>query len=433
MAINDIFKKLDGDVKDLIKGSGVSLVFRVVGVLFLYIFTVLITNNFGSTVYGEFTFFLLSLKLIVLISTAGIDTYLLRYISENPEESKIKTLVGNGTFAVVINSVIIGIIIYVLAQSYYEVFFSDLWFVSILILGIFPYSLAKINAQLFRAKRKAGMYSLIEFTAIPLFAIVYFYLIQQFNFANKNIPVLAYLWAVVTTFFISVVNWQLKYGFSLLKNIGSHVKQIKTTNKLALPFLLAGSSIYFGQWAVSLILKYFKGDDALGVFDAAFRTGWILMLPLAASTTIAAPIFSRMFTEKDNQGIERIIKLTTNIVFLITTPLMLITYFFSEQIMAFYGSDFVETGHILKILLIGFFFNTLTGPVSVLLQMAEKQVLVQNVFLFSTIFNIILCFLLIPKYGIIGACWSNVIYQIIINGYLLLYLKLKFGYLSFGN
>jgi len=433
MTINEIFKRLDGDVKDLIKGSGATLMLRVVGVLFLYIFTILITNNFGSTVYGEFTFFILSLKLIALISTAGIDIYLLRYISDNPEESKIKRLVGNGTMAVTINSIVIGIVVYVLAQSYYETFFSDFWYVSLLILGIFPFSIAKINAQLFRAKKKATMFSLIEFTTIPLFAIIYFYLIQRFDIQSKNLPVLAYILGVITTFIISIISWQLKYGTSIVKNLGNHLKQIKTTNSLALPFLIAGSSVYFGQWSVSLILKYFKGVDALGIFDAAFRTGWILMMPLFASTTIAAPIFSRMFSEKDHKGIERIIKLTTNVVFFITIPMMILVFLFSEQIMTFYGSDFVETGHILRILLIGFFFNTLTGPVSVLLQMAEKQVLVQNVFLLSSIFNIILCFFMIPKYGIEGACWSNVIYQIIINGYLLLYLKLKFGYLSFGK
>jgi len=395
MAIKDIFKRQDGDVKDLIKGSGATFFIRIIGVLFLYIFTVIITNRFGSSVYGEFTFFLLSLKLIALISTAGIDIYLLRYISDNPEESKIKRL--------------------------------------LLLLGIFPFSIAKINAQLYRAKKNATMYSLIEFTTIPLFAIIYFYLLQQFNVESKNLPVLAYVLGVLSTFLIAIINWQLKYGISLVKNIGNHLNQISTTNKLAMPFLIAGSSIYIGQWSVSLILKYFKGDDALGIFDAAFRTGWILMMPLAAITTIAAPIFSRMFTEKDDNGIRRILKLTTNVVFFITTPMMIIAYLFGDQIMAFYGSDFVQTGHILKILLIGFFFNTLTGPVSVMLQMVEKQQLVQNVFLLSTIFNVLLCFFLIPKYGIIGACWSNVIYQIIINGYLLIYLKLKFGYLSFGK
>jgi len=433
MTILDIFKNLDEDVKDLIKGSGASLFIRIIGVLFLYIFTVIITNNFGSTIYGEFTFFLLSLKLIVLISTAGIDIYLLRYISENPVESKIKRLVGNGTIAVTINSLIIAIVIYVLAQKFYQTFFSDFWYITLLVLGIFPYSLAKINAQLYRAKKKASMYSIIEFMAIPFFAILYFYLLRHFNFESQNLPVLAYVLAVITTCLISILNWQLKYSPSIGKNFGNHIKEIRTTNKLALPFLIAGSSIYFGQWSISLILKYFNGDDALGIFDAAFRTGWVLMLPLAASTTITAPLFSRMFTEKDDKGIERILKLTTNVVFFITTPMMILAYIFSDQIMAFYGSDFIETGHILKILLIGFFFNTLTGPVSVLLQMAEKQVLVQNVFLLSTVFNIILCFFLVPKFGIIGACWGNVIYQIVINGYLLLYLKVKFGYLSFGK
>lgn len=433
MAIKGIFKKLDGDILDLIKGGGATFFIRIIGILLLYLFTIAITNNWGADVYGEFTFFVLSLKLIAIISTAGLDIYLLRYISDSPKETKIGRLVGNGTVAILLNSIIIGIIIYFLGRIYFETFFSQFWYVSMLILGILPFSITKINAQLFRAQKNASMYSFIEFSGIPFFAIIYFYILKQFNYDSNNIPVLAYTLGIITVFIISIFKWQLKYGIEIIQNLTHHFKQFTTTNKLALPFLIAGSSIYFGQWAVSLILKYFEGDAALGNFDAAFRIGYLLMMPLFASTTIAAPIFSRKFTTNDNKGIEKILKLTTNVVFFITTPMMIIAYLFSDQIMAFYGPDFEQSGGILKIILIGFFFNTLTGPISVLLQMAEKQVLVQNVFLISTIFNVLMCYFLIPKYGIIGACWSNVIYQIIINGYLLIYLKVKFGYLSFGK
>lgn len=433
MILNKIYDKLDGDVKDLIKGSGATFLIRIFGVLLLYVFTVIITNKWGQDVYGEFAFFVLSLKVISLFATAGIDTYLLRYISDDPQEGKISKLVSEGTIAVIFNSFIIGVIIFFLAQYYYQIFFSEYWFITLLLLGIFPFSISKLNAQSYRARKSASMYSIIEFSGIPFFSIVFYFLLSYLNIGEKLIPIYAYLLGVLVVFLISTLHWQLKYAKKLFADLGSHFKQIRVTNKLATPFLIAGSALYLGQWTVSFILKYFEGDGALGNFDAAVRIGYLLMMPLVACTAIAAPIFSRKFAMNDKQGLKQILKLTTNAVFLVTTPIMILAYLFSDQIMALYGPDFAHSGSILKIVLIGFFFNALTGPISVMLQMAEKQVLVQNVFLISSLFNVVLSYFLIPKFGIVGACWSNVIYQLLINGYLLIYLKLKFGYLSFGK
>ncbi len=428
--LKNIFDKFDTDVKDLIKGSGTTFFIRIIGILLLYVFTIIVTNNLGATVYGEFAFFVLSLKLISLFTTAGVDTYLLRYISDDPQENKISRLVGNGTITVVFNSCLILLIVFILAQFHYETFFTEYWYVTLLIIGVLPFSISKLNAQSFRAKKNTIMYSIIEFTALPFFAILYFYIL---NSKNQHAPVLAYTLATLSVFVISMFKWQFKYRSKILKNLVGHFKEIKKTNKVALPFLIAGSSIYLGQWGVSLMLKYFEGNDILGNFDAAIKIGNLLMMPLVASATIIAPILSRKFATNDKKGLERILKISTNAIFFLTIPLIIITYLFSNEIMALYGPDFAHSGNILRIILIGFSFNVLSGPISVLLQMAEKQVIVQNVFLLSSLFNIAACAYLIPKYGVIGACWSNVIYQIAINGYLLIYLKLKFGYLSFGK
>lgn len=433
MMLKNIFENFDADVKDLIKGSGTTFFIRIIGILLLYVFTVIITKKLGANVYGEFTFFVLSLKLISLFTTAGVDTYLLRYISDDPQESKISKLVGNGTLTVIFNSFCILLVVYFLAQFHYETFFSEYWYITLLLVGVFPFSILKINAQSFRARKNTSMYSIIEFTALPFFAIIYFYILTSFQINSNNIPVFAYVLAVLSVFLVSLFKWQFKYRSDILKNARFHFNQIFKTNKLALPFLIAGSSIYLGQWIISLMLKYFEGNDVLGNFDATLKIAALLKLPLMAGATIAAPILSRKFSQNDNIGLERILKITTNAIIILTIPLIIITFLFSNEIMAFYGSDFDQSGNILRIILIGFSFNVISGPIAVLLQMVEKQIVVQNVFLISTLINVAICMYLIPNYGILGACWSNVIYQIAINSYLLIYLKLKFGYLSFGK
>lgn len=433
MSIKNILNKLDVDALDLLKGSGTTFFIRIFGIILLYVFTLIITNQFGADIYGEFSFFILSLKILSLLAMAGMDTYLLRYISDDPQQNKISNFIGKGTIAVLGNSLLLIAVVYLLTVNNFKTFFSDYYYIFLVLLCLFPFTILKMNAQSYRALKNTAMFSVLEFAGIPLLSIIAFYVLKYSSGITDFTPVNAYILAVLLMFFLSLFQWQFKFGGALLSKFWSHVKDIPKTNKLAVPFLIAGSSIFFGQWVVALILKYFSGNESLGNFEAALRIGYLLMMPLVAGTTIAAPIFSRKYGQGETEGLKRILKLTTNAIFLITFPMLLIIFIFSDQLMALYGNDFTQSGDVLRILLIGLFFNALTGPISVMLQMSEKQVLVQNVFLATTIINIILSFFLIPKFGIVGAAWCNVIYQILVNGILLIYLKRKFGYLSFGR
>ncbi len=433
MLAKKILGKLDVDSIDLIKGSGTTFFIRIFGIILLYVFTLIITNQFGDEVYGEFSFFMLSLKILSLLAMAGMDIYLLRYISDDPDKNKISNFIGKGSIAVLVNSIILVFLVYLLTFKNFKFLFSEYYFIFLLLICLFPFTILKMNAQSYRALKFTGMFSLLEFAGVPLLSIIAYFTIKHSSGITDFTPVNAYIIGVLLMFLISLWHWQFKFGKDLISKFWSHLRDVPKTNKLAIPFLIAGSSIFLGQWVVALVLKYFAGDGSLGNFEAALRIGYLLMMPLVAGTTIAAPIFSRKFGQGKPEELKRILKLTTNVIFLITLPMLIIIFIFSDQLMALYGSDFTESGNVLRILLIGLFFNALTGPISVMLQMSEKQVLVQNVFLATTLINIVLSFILIPNFGIIGAAWSNVIFQILLNGILLIYLKRKFGYFSFGK
>jgi len=229
-----------------------------------------------------------------------------------------------------------------------------------------------------------------------------------------------------------LIQWQFPNLKTIVKNFRKHLIEIPKTNKKSFPFLIAGSILFIGQWTISFILKYFEGSAALGNFDAALKIAYLLMIPLTAASVIAAPIFSKRFSDAKEENLKSILKFITNGVFLITLPLSLIIFYFSSELMALYGPEFVESGNILKIIVVGIFFNAITGPIAIFLQMTENQSTVQNVFFIATLLNIALAFFLIPIYGIEGAAWANLIFQIFVNGVLLYYVYRKFGYLSFG-
>ena len=430
--VQKLIDRLGKDQWELIKGGSTAFFIRILGIILLYILTLYITNNFGAEIYGEFTFFQLSLKILSILSIAGLDAYLLRYISENPSNSNIQSLNNQGSVSVFIHSLMLIVLVYFLGPICYEYFFSDPIFLTLIAICLLPFALIKINAESFRALKKSLAYSLYEYGLIPLLTLAILIGIHQSGMEVQQLPAVSYTIALIIIFLVSLTQWQFKNLRSIGKKIRSHIKNIPTTNKKSFPFLIAGSILFIGQWTISFILKYFEGNVALGNFDAALKIAYLLMIPLTAASVIAAPIFSKRFSDSKDEKLKSILKFITNGVLIFTFPLALILFIFSTELMSLYGSEFTESGNILKIIVVGIFFNAITGPVAVFLQMTENQSTVQNVFLISTLLNIILALFLIPSYGIEGAAWSNLIFQIFVNGILLYYVYRKFGYLSFG-
>lgn len=429
--INLILSAFEKDIQELIKGSAVAFIVRIFGVFALYGLTLFITNKFGSTVYGEFSFFILSLKMLSLFAVAGIDVYILRYISDDPVEEKISNLVNKSSLAVLANGIIILLFLFIILSLKPNLIFENPSNNHLIYLSLIPLALLRLNTESFRAIKKTLAYSIFEYFSLPFSAIIFAFILSYSNESSSKIPTQAYTFAILSISFISFLFWQRKY----LKTInGSFLKSIKgifDINKLAVPFLISGSIVFIGQWTISLILKSIEGSDALGIFDGALKISALLSMPLIAASVVIAPIISNNYSKSKFDSIKLTMKRVTKISILITLPIMIIFFIYSNEFMLLYGSDFQNSSHILRIILIGLMFNVVTGPVAVLLQMTENQKIVQNVFLASTLLNVILALILINNFGLMGAAIANLIFQVVINLTLLVYTFKKFRFLTF--
>ena len=75
----DRFK--DADFMEIIKGSSISFVFRIFGLFFGYVLTIIIAQFYGAQGLGDYVLALTVLKLFTLISKLGIDTSSIRFIA----------------------------------------------------------------------------------------------------------------------------------------------------------------------------------------------------------------------------------------------------------------------------------------------------------------------------------------------------------------
>lgn len=89
-----IDKLKDTHLKELLKGSSIAFIFRITGMLTGYMFTLLITRNFGAGVMGTFALSFTVLTVFSVLGRIGLDTALLRFVAEYLSQElsiKIKT------------------------------------------------------------------------------------------------------------------------------------------------------------------------------------------------------------------------------------------------------------------------------------------------------------------------------------------------------
>jgi O-antigen/teichoic acid export membrane protein len=113
---------------------------------------------------------------------------------------------------------------------------------------------------------------------------------------------------------------------------------------------------------------------------------------------------------------ESMFKTATRWVYLIVLPISLILIFSAKGAMSFFGADFIEKGApVLIILTVAQFVNCITGGAGFTLTMTGKQNLELINSVTVVLINIVLNYLLIPKYGVSGAAIATTISIISIN------------------
>ena len=78
-------------LKEIVKGGSTFFIFRLLGMIVGYVFTLLVTRKLGASAWGAFTLSLTLLQISSLLSCLGLDSALLRFIAQYNAQGKGRT------------------------------------------------------------------------------------------------------------------------------------------------------------------------------------------------------------------------------------------------------------------------------------------------------------------------------------------------------
>ena len=428
--MNNLIKKIKGN--ELLSKSSSAFVFKIIGSFLGYFFLLLVTRNSGPEAWGIFTLCFAVLNITSVFSRLGIDTVLVKFVSLSKNKiSEIKGVYLNGLTIVFLSSVLFSFLLYYFSATIADLVFHKQYletYFKIIALALIPFSIIHVNVQTFRGLKKINHFAFFQHMSKFLFAIIFFIILYYYSdFDRFSVSVQAFTIAIILVMILSLVS--LFKNFKVVNPI--RVFSCKEIIKTSFPMMLSSSILLFMAWTDSIMIGIFMKEFDVGIYNVALKLAMTTGIILGAVNSILAPKISETFNNNRMDEFKRLIKYSTRVIFFSSLPFLILLFAFPEFLLSFFGDEFIIAKQTLFILLIGQFFNVMSGSVGYILQMTGKEKIYQNILFISLILNVIINIFLIPRIGVEGAAIASALSMLFWNLSSVFYIYKKYNVLTF--
>ncbi|MEO1131876.1 MAG: polysaccharide biosynthesis C-terminal domain-containing protein, partial [Cyanobacteria bacterium J06639_1] len=145
----------------------------------------------------------------------------------------------------------------------------------------------------------------------------------------------------------------------------------------------------------------------VGLYSAALKTSsWVPFILLAVNA-VAAPLMASLFAQGDRQGLQQLVSTIARWMFYPAFATAIGLVIFAEPILRLFGAEFVAAKGALIALVLGQLVNVGAGSVGYLLTMTGHQTETARVVGVTALMNLMLNWIGIRYFGIVGAALAT--------------------------
>jgi O-antigen/teichoic acid export membrane protein len=170
------------------------------------------------------------------------------------------------------------------------------------------------------------------------------------------------------------------------------------------------------QRADLLILLYYVGEAALGIYAAVEFIGRSIANARYAFDYVACPVLAEAHQQGDRARLAYNLGLMTRWVVLLALPLTTVLIGFREEVLGIFGGEFRQAASAFVILAAAHFVNAALGLLGWVVAMSGRARLTLVNALLGALVNVGLNLWLIPESGIIGAAWAALLSAVFFRG-----------------
>ena len=418
-------------INKIVKESGINFTGSAVGNLLGYIWLMIMTRILSQSEVGSFTLAQSLINISLIFVLLGMHRSLDRFIpfyNSAGEKGKIKSLLGLIFFFSISASFIIGAALFIGADFLGNVIFDNPILSNLIRIVVFSIPLlAVINIVIYafsgykELRYNVYLKQIIE----PVLRILFVLLVALFG-----LGVVEWTWFYVLTLVITAITaiWLLaKNILQPLRSLKIIKIDIREIISYSWPISIASILLILIGQIDYLILGIFHPVANVGVYRIYIQIAALLKLILGSTARIYKPVISELILEEKYQEINSLYNRVSKWIISLTMIGFLVIAIFGDQITGLlFTNDYAIYPVALTILALGTLINSSFGPEGMTLEAYGNTKLVMINSMIALIVNVGLGFLLIPRYGIVGAAISTAV-TLSING-LLGFLEIFFLY-----
>lgn len=358
--------------------------------------TIYAARRLGPEQYGIFSYALGLAGFFIFFKNIGIDSILTREVAKKPERA-------HSYFSTALAIEVILLVVTVFLVLFVAPFFSKIGEATILLpLVVFVLvfdDLKDLFVAFFRGREKMELEALVVVAANLAVVVLGFFVLRIYPtpYALTAVYALSSALGVLTAAMLL-----RPFVRGIVRNFDKNL--VVPMLKSAWPIAVGGFSGIFLFNVDIVMLGWWRTPEEIGFYSAAQRMVGILSVFSGLVATTTFPAFSRFAHEDSHEKMKSALETVISILFIAAIPLVIGGYVLRHSLLGFvFGPSYAAAASVFIILLFAIFASYPRTILYNFLFAFDKQFQAVHYGIVASISNVLLCFLLIPKYGIVGA------------------------------
>ncbi len=395
------------------RGTIIVFIFSLFAALFAYLFRILLAKRLTLEEFGFFFALFAFSSIIFMIKDLGITQSAVYFIPKflaNNNRKKVKALISKILKINIINSAVVFILFSLFASFLIEKYFhAGTPFLVFLFALSFFINCMELPFQVFsNAFQNQFLFSIHNFSRNFLVFLLTF--IGFLFFSGIAVPILAYIFMhfiLLAIFPLLFFKKTFPDYFKIKNKIGFKLKDLLL---FGIPVTMSSFGFLLISYADILILTYFRTLEEVGLYSAAVPIITLMLYFPFAICVVIFPLSSELWAKKKLDALRFAIEKISKLVFIVLIPIAGVLLIYPDLILTLlYGSNFVSAQSALFILTIGaIFYGIAQINMTFLIGIAGPK-LNMYIWMCVAVVNLVLNFILIPRYSITGAATATVI------------------------
>lgn len=392
-------------IRTIAKNTLWLLVSQILSYLLIFFATIYSARYLGVENFGILSLAIAFTGIFVVFADLGLSTLTIREVSRK-KYLKSKYLANFILFKIFLAILTIFFTFIAVSILYYP--YQVRLIIYVMTLSMILNSFAVLISSIFQAYEKMEYLSIGTFisSALVLLGIM---LAIYFHF---EVLAFAIVYLVTNTilfiFYISIYIWKFS-----LPSLELDMSFWKENIKLALPFGVTGVFVTIYYWIDTVMLSAMVGNDAVGLYNAAYRLVLVLLFVPSIFNMVIFPLMSQFYLTS-RKSLKIAYKKYFKYMAILGIPLGFgIVLLAKKIVILIFGGEYIGSVIAFQILVWSATIIFMSSAFARLLEASDKQMVITKITGICAVVNILLNLVIIPQFSYIGASVVTVLTELL--------------------